>query len=196
MHLILGSQSPRRFEILSYFSFPFLQVKSNFDEDSIPFTGNPIEYVNQLSKGKAEDLTSQFSDSIILTADTIVYKEEKIYGKPQDPKQAYQYLKELSGDWHSVYTGLTVLYKERVFQNVTETRVLFNRLTDSQIHTYYQKLPYADKAGGYMIQQAGGIIVNKIDGCYYNVMGLPINSLRTLLLHCGIDLWDYLKTSL
>lgn len=193
MQLILGSQSPRRKEILSYFSLPFLQAIPSFDEDSIPFKGDPIKYVNELSKGKAQSLYDAFPNSIILTADTIVFKNGKIYGKPQNEEMAFAYLKELSNSWHTVYTGLTIRKENQEFQDITETRVLFNALTDEQIHTYYRKLPYADKAGGYMIQKAGSIIVDRMEGCYYNVMGFPINSLRKLLLHLGIDLWDYLK---
>jgi septum formation protein len=190
--LILGSQSPRRREIMGYFSLPFEQVSPDFDEESIPFQGDPIAYVNILSKGKAESLLHRFPKAIIVTADTIVYHAGKIYGKPANDQAAFSYLKDLAGNWHSVYTGLTVAYKEQVLQDVAETRVLFNQLTDQQIHTYYQKLPYTDKAGGYMIQQSGGIIVQRIEGCYYNVMGFPINSLHQLLLQIGIDLWDYI----
>lgn len=191
--LILGSQSPRRKEILGYFSIPFIQASPQYDEDIIPFEGDPIQYVKILSKGKADSLLKQYPNSIIITADTTVYRNGKIYGKPRDEKEAFEFLKDLSGVWHSVFTGLTIRYGKKEWQDVAETKVLFNPLTDKQIHNYYQKLPYADKAGGYMIQQAGGIIVQRIDGCYYNVMGFPINSLHKLLLHLGIDLWDYIQ---
>lgn len=194
MTLILGSQSPRRKEILSYFSLPFQQVTPNFDEESVPFDGDPVSYVKILSKGKADSLFPAFPDRIIITADTVVYREGKIYGKPQHDEEAFQFLKALAGQWHSVFTGVTVRQGQLEFQDVAETRVLFTPLTDKEIHIYYQSLPYADKAGGYMIQQAGGLIVQRIEGCFYNVMGLPLHSLRLLLLQLGIDLWDYLKS--
>lgn len=178
INLILGSQSPRRKEILSYFSIPFTQISPSYDEDSIPFDGDPIQYVKTLSKGKAESINS---DAIIVTADTVVYRHGKIYGKPRNDAEAFEFLKALSGVWHSVFTGITVRKGNQEWQDVEETRVLFNALSDKQIHAYYQKLPYADKAGGYMIQQAGGIIVQRIDGCYYNVMGFPINKLNRTL---------------
>lgn len=193
MPLILGSQSPRRREILDYFSFPFKQVPSSFDEESVSFEGDPIQYAHLLSKEKAQMLAEKFPNDMIVTADTVVYRSGKIYGKPRDEREAFTFLKELSGCWHSVYTSLTLQYKAQQWQDMTETCVLFNPLTDEQIQTYYQKLHCADKAGGYMIQQAGGIIVKRVDGCYYNVMGLSINSLRSLLLNLGIDLWNYLK---
>lgn len=193
MQLVLGSQSPRRREILSYFSFPFRQVTPFFDEGQFPFTGDPIAYVQFLSKGKVESLLPSSPQDIILTADTIVYREGRIYGKPQDEEEAIKNLKELAGQWHTVYTGMTVCCKDQEWQEVQETRVLLNPLNDKQIRRYYERLPYTDKAGGYMIQQAGGIIVQRIEGCYYNVMGLPINALHKLLLYLDIDLWDYIK---
>lgn len=193
MELILGSQSPRRFEILNYFNLPFKQASPDFDEDAVPFDDNPVEYVSVLAKGKAESLIPAHPSAIILTADTIVYREGKIYGKPKNADEAFAFLKELVGQWHSVYTGLTVYALGNYYQAVEETRVLFNALTEEQIKTYNQSLHFIDKAAGYMIQGAGGLIVNRIDGCYYNVMGLPVNALSSLLKKCGIDLWRHLK---
>jgi septum formation protein len=193
MKLILGSQSPRRKEILSFFSLPFQQVSPHFDEEAVVFKGDPIEYVNTLAKGKLESLAKDFPEQILLTADTVVYREGNIYNKPADEEEAFQILKQLVGNWHSVYTGIAVQYQGKLFQAAEETQVLFNSLTDEQIHTYYHRLPYKDKAGGYSIQQAGSLIVKKIDGCFYNVMGLPINTLRDLLNKAGIDLWAHLS---
>jgi septum formation protein len=194
VELILGSQSPRRKEILNYFLLPFRQVSSSFDEEAIEFQGDPIAYAHLLSKGKGEILFYKFPQNLILTADTIVYREGKIYGKPKDEEEAFLNFKELGGNWHTVYTSLTLRYQETEKQAIEETRVLFNNLTDQQIKMYYKTLPYQDKAGGYTIQGAGSLIVNKIEGCYYNVMGLPLNSLRNLLLQFGIDLWNHLKS--
>lgn len=194
MQLILGSQSPRRSEILSFFQIPFLQASPEFDEDSIPFEKNPQQYVQLLSKGKVDSLIAQFPTKIILTADTIVYKEGKIYGKPTDAKQAFQYLKELCGQWHSVWTGLTVYFQGNYFYATEETRVLCNALTEEQMRRYHQMLIFSDKAGGYMIQGIGSLLIKRIEGCYYNVMGLPINALHSILLPVGIDLWKSIKT--
>jgi septum formation protein len=193
MRLILGSQSPRRKEILSHFSLPFEQATSSFNEEAVPFKGDPIKHVYELSKGKADSLRHRFHKALILTADTIVYREGKIYGKPKDEQEAFQTLLELSGRWHCVFTGLTLREENREYQQFEETRVLFNPLTHQQIRQYQAKLHWADKAGGYAIQMPGGLIVQKIEGCYYNVMGLPINRVRELLLKVGIELWNYLK---
>lgn len=191
--LILGSQSPRRKEILSFFSFPFEAVTSNFDEDSIPFQGDPAAFVCKIAQGKAEALAPSFPNDLILTADTTVYKDGKNYGKPANAEEAFQALTELAGQWHSVFTGVTFISNNQLWSTFEETRVLFNPLTPEEIRHYHKKLHWSDKAGGYAIQMAGGLAIKKIDGCYYNAMGLPINSVRKLLLNIKIDLWDYLK---
>ena len=193
MTLILGSQSPRRKEILSYFSLPFEQMSSDFDENSVVFKGNPSEYVCAISKGKAEALHRKHPQRIILTADTTVYRLGKIYGKPLNEKQAIDSLTELAGQWHSVFTCVTLRRRHEEFSKAEETRVQFNPLTSQQIKEYHEKLHLYDKAGSYQLQMAGGLIVRKIEGCYYNVVGLPINTVRALLKNIGIELWDYLK---
>jgi len=195
MELLLGSQSPRRKEILSFFSLPFTTAKPPFDEEEHPFLGDPSAYVNLLSKGKAESLRVNFPDSLILTADTTVYCEGKIYNKPTSQEEGFDFLRALSGKWQSVFTGLTLGHKETWFHLVEETRVLFNPLSDAQIRAYQEAIHWPDKAAGYMIQGSGSLIVNRIEGCYYNVMGMPIQALSRLLLEFGIDLWNYLKSS-
>jgi septum formation protein len=191
--LILGSQSPRRKEILSYFSLPFEQISSAFDEESIVFQGDPIAYVLELSKGKAHSLLEKIPEGIILTADTVVWQNGNIYNKPKSPEEASEFLREFSGTWHSVFTGITLAFGARELQAYEETKVLFNPLTPNQIDQYIATHHWKDKAGGYAIQQAGGLFVERIEGCYYNVMGFPINSVRKLLAEIGIDLWAFLK---
>lgn len=192
MKLILGSQSPRRKEILEFFSIPFTQAPPSFDEEAVPFNGDPEEYVRTLSQGKGKALLAKFPDSVILTADTVVFHNGKVYNKPKDREEAFQNLVELAGQWHSVYTGVTILNQDKVVSQVEETRVLFNELTPQQIDHYLAQIPWADKAGGYAIQMSGGLIVKKIDGCYYNVKGLPINTVDQLLRHFGFALWEHL----
>lgn len=191
--LILGSQSPRRKEILSLFSLPFKQTSSAFTEEDVLFQGDPIRYVTDIARGKADDLAPQFPQDIILTADTTVYYNGEIFNKPADEAEAFQMLKKLAGHWHSVYTALVIRHHQHFFHQVEETRVLFNFLTDQQIQAYCEKTDYLDKAGSYAIQGASGLIVKRIEGCYYNVMGLPINTLWHLLQYVDINLWDYLR---
>jgi septum formation protein len=191
--IILGSQSPRRKEILSYFKLPFTQVTSDFDESSIIYRRDPIKYVTSLALGKAHLLAAKHPDDIIITADTIVYRSGKVYNKPRDEEEAYKMLSELVGKWHSVFTGVAVIHGKKEVHGWEETRVLFNSFTEKEIRDYHKKVHWADKAGGYAIQMAGGLIVKKIDGCYYNVVGLPINTVHELLKRVGIELWNYVE---
>lgn len=193
MQLILGSQSPRRAEILNFFNLPYKQIAPNFDEESVIFRDDPQEYVRILASEKGKTLIEQFPLDVVLTADTIVYKNPHIYGKPKNDNEAYRYLSELSGEWHSVWTGLSVFFQDQYFHKEEETRVLFNVLTPEQIHFYNRSFHSLDKAGGYMIQGGGGLIIKKIEGCYYNVMGLPLNALYKVLLPAGINLWNPLQ---
>ncbi len=193
MQLILGSQSPRRKEIISFFGLPFEQISSTFDEEAVPYDGNPTEYAKTLSRGKAENLALKHPKALILTADTIVEREGKLYGKPRDKAEGFAFLKELTGHWHNVYTAVTVIKDGKELSCIELTRVLFNSLTDHQIDHYLESLHCYDKAGSYAIQQSGGLIVQKIDGCYYNVMGLPINTVWRLLKEFDIDLWDHIQ---
>lgn len=191
--IILGSQSPRRREILSYFSIPFEQMTPPFCEESIPYAGDPGKYVCELSEGKAESIARSQPKSIVLTADTIVWKDDRVFGKPKDPADAFETLTKLAGTWHTVFTGVSVVCGDHRYHDFEKTEVLFNPLTPEQIREYHTSTHCYDKAGGYAIQMPGGLIVNKIEGCYYNVMGLPINTVRKLLLEVGVDLWHYLK---
>ena len=193
MEIILGSNCPRRGEILRFFSLPFTQIAPLFDEDSIVFTGDPRLYVKTLATKKAETLAVKHSDRVILTADTTVFCEGKIYNKPQDYAEAFSFLQSLSGRWHSVFTGVAIFSNGKIETQEEETKILFHTLTPDQIHQYLPHINFLDKAGSYAIQQGGALVVKKIEGCYYNVMGLPITSLRELLAGAGIDLWHHLK---
>lgn len=195
MMIILGSQSPRRKQILSYFSLPFKQVSPDFDEESVPWEGDPKAYASTISIGKARSLAGRFPTDPILTADTVVYMNGKIYLKPKDEEEACTFFSELVGKWHSVFTGVTVKMGAEEHSSVEETKVLFNSLTNRQIRQFLHHMPYTDKAGGYFIQEGGSLIAKRIEGCFYNVMGLPINTVHELLLKINLDLWDYLLGS-
>lgn len=195
MHLILGSGSPRRKEILDYFNLPFDQISSAFDEASVPFDGDPRAYAQTLSEGKGEALASLHPEAVILTADTIVFQEGNIYGKPRSESEALAILDALCRDWHSVFTALTVTQGKRQLSAVEETRVLFHPFSAEEQRRYHKIFHGLDKAGGYGIQKGGSVIVKRIEGCFYNVMGLPVGTLRTLLNQVGIDLWHYLQNS-
>jgi septum formation protein len=192
--IILGSCSPRRREILGYFSLPFRQLHPSFDEESVPFRGDPVAYVNEIARGKALALAKDYPQEIILTADTTVYANGRVYAKPANLKEAHGMLRELSGQAHSVFTGVCIHTPKQEFLEAEETRVIFNNLTETEIVAYASAIQPLDKAGGYAIQENGGLIVKRIEGCYYNVMGLPLQTVRRGLLNVGIDLWAYLKS--
>ena len=191
--LILGSQSPRRKEILNYFAIPFVQIPSAFKEETVPYSGDPAKYVAELSLLKGKELAARFSEDVILTADTVVFFKEKIYNKPKDFGDAFAMLRDLSGNWHTVLTGVTIHAEGKVYSGYEETKILFNPLTDEQIHLYHRSSTFLDKAGGYALQGAGSILVSRIEGSHDNVVGLPINTTKDLLLQAGIDLWKHLK---
>lgn len=191
--LILGSSSPRRKEILSFFTLPFVQAVPIFDEDAHPFLNDPIKYATELSEGKSLSIAPQDPKSVIVTADTVVYKQGKLYAKPANLDESHFFISSLQGGWHSVFTSITGRIGKKMVTEVEETKVLFHPLTRNQIEKYCAAIETHDKAGGYAIQGKGAVIVKRIEGCYYNVMGLPINNLQKVLLHFDIDLWKFLR---
>lgn len=194
MGVILGSSSPRRREILNLFSLPFQQADPEFDETLVLFKKDPREFVKEISRRKALSLVEKFPEDIILTADTTVYRNGRVFQKPETLEEAAFMLAELSGKEHQVFTGVTVAQGEKVFSDVEESIVYLHSLSPAQIRTYHRYFAPLDKAGGYAIQKGGSIIVKRIEGCYYNIMGLPLETIRRLLVEVGVDLWDYLKS--
>jgi septum formation protein len=190
--IILASGSPRRSEILSDLQIPFQAITSDFDEESLPFTTTPEEYVCQLARGKAMAVAQHYPNALIIGADSLVFFQGHPLGKPAHRQQAEEYLQMLCGQWHSVYTGVSVSFQGQTHQQAEEARVLFNALTPPQISTYLDLVEWRDKAGGYTLQKWGSLLVAKVEGCCYNVTGLPMNTLQLLFQRCGCDLWDYL----
>ena len=192
--LILGSGSPRRREILGYFNVPFECDSPPFDEASVPTNMDAHTYAATITQGKLESLKKKHSNSVLLCADTVVDIDGTLLGKPSNEAEAFTMLKVLAGSWHRVVTAVAVWDGTQSYETTEESRILFNNATDSQLHRYHEQLYCLDKAGGYAVQEAGSIIINRIEGCYYNVMGLPINATRELLMKAGIDLWDHLAS--
>lgn len=178
---------------MNFFSLPFTVASPHFDEESLAYIGDPELYARTLAYEKAASLYPEFPAEIILTADTIVHLGGHVFNKPRDPDEAHRFLRELTGKWHEVYTAIAVRRGEHCNIDTEVTRILFNSLSEEEIKRYVETIHPYDKAGGYAIQGAGSIIIAKIEGCPYNVMGLPINTLRSLLLKVEVDLWDYLK---
>ncbi len=192
MRLILGSISPRRKEILSFFSIPFEQLSPHFDEGKIHFEGDPIAYAQTLSSGKAASLVPSNPEAVIFAADTVVYKDGKLMEKPADEDEALKMLTELNGSWHTVYTAVTARCGEEESTTCAETKIQFHRVSQEDLLHYHQAFNGLDKAGGYGIQRSGSLIVKRMEGCFYNVMGLPISATCEVLQDRGINLWHYL----
>ena len=179
-NLILASSSPRRLELLSLITPKFQVIPSDFDERKITIT-EPFLLVRTLSFSKASTISST-SDDIVIGCDTVVFCEGEILGKPEHPEQAYTMMEKLSGKTHSVITGVCVLHNHVVHQFECETLVTFMTLTPAEIESYIATDEPYDKAGGYGIQGKGGLFVEKIEGDYANVVGLPVSKLNRLLI--------------
>ncbi len=192
MHIILGSQSPQRKQILSFYSLPFVQISSDFAEETVPFRGDPVAYASEIARGKAEALAPRFPEHVILTADTVVYKEGKVFNKPKDEAENFEMLKEFNGSWHSVFTAVVARKGTVESCECRETRVLFRDLSHEELVGYHKAFQGTDKAGGYSVQLGGSVIVKRIEGCFYNVVGLPTTAVQKVLKDVGINLWDYL----
>ena len=188
--IILGSTSPRRKEILSYFKLPFEQASPNFDEESVPQISDPEKYAILIARGKLDSLLP--NDALVISADTVVFKDGKYFAKPKDMQEALSFLKELQGKEHAVISGICVHYQGKTLEGYEKTNVLFNSLDDEKILDYLNRIEWKDKAGGYGIQESGALLINKIEGCFYNVMGFPINTLKDFLHQFGINLWKFL----
>lgn len=184
MKYILASASERRQELLKRIVDDFEIIVSNFDEETVEFNNNIEEYVIQTAEGKALDVLSRVSEEcIIIAADTIVVNDNKVLGKPKDEEDAYNMLKSLSGKIHRVYSSLVVINSKtnKVKKECIFTEVKFKDLTHEEILKYISTKEPLDKAGAYGIQGYGGVFVERINGCYYNVVGLPLNLLNNIL---------------
>ncbi|MEF9519809.1 Maf-like protein [Chlamydia crocodili] len=191
--LILGSSSPRRKSILQYFRIPFTCISSKFEEHAVPYQGDPIAYSRELAVGKAESIVKDHNpEGLILTADTVVVYKGEIFNKPSSYDEAIEMLKTLSGQTHSVITSVALLQDQKLVTGEETTQVTFTELPEKYLGRYVEAFSTLDKCGGYSIQEGGGLIINNIQGCSYNVQGLPIKTLKHLLLEFDVNLWDYL----
>jgi septum formation protein len=191
--IILASQSPRRVEILRYFSIPFEIIPHTFDERKVAFTGDPFLYVSELAKNKAESISPAYPNRLVLAADTIVSIDDRVLNKPENYEDAKKMLQRLSGRQHTVITAICLANDKTSETQIATTNVLLNPLTEEQISLYLSTNFWNDKAGGYAIQGIGALLVQSVEGCYYNVIGLPIGLLAPMLQRYGICLWNFLK---
>ena len=191
MKVILASKSPRRVEILEKIVKEFEVVQSNFDENTIDFKGDVEKYVKDLSRNKAIEVSKRLNEpSIVIAADTVVFQNGKVLEKPKSEEDAFSMLSSLSGNTHKVYSGICLIntYDDTVVTDCDCTEVKFSELNPRQIRNYINSGEPMDKAGAYGIQGLGGAFVERIEGCYYNVMGLSLNKLYKALENYDITI--------
>ena len=175
--IILASGSPRRKQLLEQIDLEFEVVPSQIYED-FSLNLSPTDFVEYYAQEKAKDVANSYPDKWVIGADTIVVFESHILGKPKNEKDSFQMLKQLSGNTHQVITGVSI---QNIKQDISDsfherTNVTFNTLSDNIINYYIETYEPFDKAGSYGIQDWFSVCVNRIDGCFYNVMGFPLSS--------------------
>jgi septum formation protein len=181
--LVLASGSPRRAQILKRKKVEFeIRRPAHTSEESL--SSDPVEHVLSVSRKKATGVSDQLEDVVVLGADTIVVLDGVIMGKPQDKKEAFSILKRLSGRTHKVYTGVTLInkYNGKTVSDYDVTDVKFNKLEGEKILAYIETGEPTDKAGAYGIQGMGGFLVEGIRGSLDNVIGLPTEKLKEMLI--------------
>lgn len=180
---VLASQSPRRKQLLKLLGINFEIFHPSILEN---YSGEyPITYVKHLAKEKAKAAQEYFKEKIIIAADTIVVLKHKVLEKPSSQEEAKQMLSLLSGKTHIVYTAICVinLYNGKELVDYEKTKVTFKNLLPEEIEDYVKAGTCMDKAGAYGIQDdIGAVFIERIDGCYYNVVGLPLHKLYTMLI--------------
>ncbi len=189
--IILASGSPRRKELLEQIGVKFEVQPSEYEED-MSKDMRPSELVKYLSRKKAEDVANNNKKSIVISADTIIAFKGKVLGKPKDKVDSTIMLKEMSDSVHSVFTGYTIwdTDSQRVLTSSVETKVFFKNISEKEIEAYVETGDPLDKAGAYAIQSLGAVLVEKIEGDFYNVMGLPISSLVEDLKTFEVDIFS------
>lgn len=182
MKILLASASPRRQELIKLISDEVRVHPADCDETLPAEVTDGETAVRYLSVVKGMDVKEYAaSDEAVVAADTVVCLEKKILGKPADADEAFDMLKMLSGKTHTVYTGVSVFYNGRALTFSVGTDVTFFELTDEEIKEYIATGEPFDKAGAYGIQGRGSLLIEKINGDYFNVVGLPVSALKRVL---------------
>ena len=185
--IILASGSPRRRALLQELGLDFTIYKPDVDEKILNHE-SPENLCERLSRLKAAAGAVVFPDSIIIAADTIVVIDNKILGKPHNREDAFNMLMTLQGRTHEVLTGLTICENHKILSHVEHTRVKFRQLNESEIRAYISTGESDDKAGAYAVQGVGSLLVERLEGDYFNVVGLPVCRLGLMLYEFGINL--------
>ncbi|NRD75995.1 septum formation inhibitor Maf [Bacillus sp. BRMEA1] len=190
-NLILASSSPRRKELLETLRLSFAISSSDVDESFDPGLP-PEEVVMELAERKARAVFKQNSAAFVIGADTIVVANNQILGKPADEAEAVRMLQSLSGSQHEVFTGVCIVSPSGCTRFFERTEVTFWELTEHEIRSYVKSGEPFDKAGAYGIQQLGSMLVKKINGDYFTVVGLPVSRTIRELQRLGFEQPNYI----
>lgn len=197
--LILASASPRRKDLLTQIGLEFEAYPADIDETSIGYT-DAGKYAEEMSRRKALMVAEKFYDipgeeHLILGADTTVEIDGNILGKPQDYADAVRMLETIQGKWHRVITGMTLVNAgtREVITDSEVTRVKIRPMTPEMIRAYLNTGESMDKAGAYGAQGFGSLIVERVEGCFFNVIGLPLHKLSLLLERQGVGMLSWFK---
>ncbi len=188
--IVLASGSPRRAEIMKSIGLPCRIAPQAIDE-SLKKGEAATNYVERLSRDKAESARGEFGQSAIIGADTVVVVGESVLEKPKDKFSGIEMLGLLSGRSHLVITGLTVIYDSKVITDVVVTEVSFRDISNKERELYWKSREPRDKSGGYGLQGIGGTFVTSLSGSYSGVLGLPVFETERALKKAGIDTWRY-----
>ncbi len=194
MTIILASASPRRAELLTQIGVSFVVFPSSINETLNPQL--PIkEQLLSLALAKAQNVAQHFDEGIVLGADTVVVDKGEILGKPHDLSEARQMLRRLSGHTHLVMTAVALVNSSngRIWQDIVVSQVQFRTLTEEDIESYLATGESLDKAGAYGIQGKGALLVESITGCYFNIVGLPLNKVAEGLKLMGVNVYRMIK---
>ncbi len=187
--IILASASPRRKELLEKIGLRFEVEPSNYEED-MPSALEPHEFAQKISLEKAKVVASKHKNAIVIAADTFIIFGGQILGKPHTEKEARKMLETISGKSHSVITGFSIIDTgtSKTLSKSVETKIYIRKLTLAEIDAYVKSKEPLDKAGAYAIQGLGSVFVEKIEGDYFNVIGLPLSALTEALKEFGINI--------
>ena len=179
--IILASASPRRAKLLKKIIEDFEIIPSKVDESKIT-ANTPEEFAKSAALAKAKEVAKNNPNAVVIGADTIVVLEGKILGKPKDKKDAFAMLQSLSGKTHQVITGIAIVDGKKITTGVETTQVTMKKIATETIRSYVESNRPLDKAGSYGIQEIEGEFVEKVEGDYDNVVGLPTQKLKKLIL--------------
>lgn len=191
--LVLASTSPRRISLLKQLGVPFEAVDPGDAENSVAL--DPVAHVRDHALSKAEAVAAKYPDRLVIAADTIVVLDGRILEKPRNMEEAKAMLRALCGRIHTVISAVALVERDRGLSDlrIEETKVGMKKLTEEEIEAYVATGEPMDKAGAYAAQGIGAFIIERVEGCFYNVVGLPVSLLYDMLKDAGVDMLTSLR---